>query len=643
MFLSVYTLLKVTVFCIAFTRGNDNRRFAMKLKSILMFSFLLILSFCLNAQNRSFAFVTDIHISDVESTQEDLWNTINSINSNPDIDFVIVGGDITEGGDRKSLEKAKSILDQLNVKYYSTSGNHETKWSESGVTDFDNVFGSDRFEFSADSLFFIGFNSGPVLRMMDGHVGKQDITWLKQKLDSVGLNRPVIVVTHYPLQDGDVDNWYQLTDLLRHYNVKAILNGHYHSNKALRYDDIPGIVNRSNLRANDTEGGYTIYKLENDSMYVYEKIISQEPRLWTCLSLKDKYYDKDNSSYSRPNYDINLDYSMVDDTWQTHIDGAIYASPIVFQNKVYVGDYLGNMYCISLENGQVLWVFKTGNQIFGNVTVSKKGSVVFGSTDCRIYSLEAKTGELNWVYNTSGPILGGATIDGNTVFVGGRDGIYALDVQSGREKWNYSETSGYIETRPLVVDNKVIYGAWDSYLYALDKKDGHLIWKWNNGKTQMHFSPAAVWPVTANGKVFFSAPDRYLTALDIHTGQPVWRTKDSMVRETVEISEDKQRIYSKTMQDSIVCYSANSATPLKLWSCNVGYGYDHAASMPQEKDGNVFGSTKNGIIFSVNGKTGELQWKHKIGNSLINTVAPINATECVYTSAEGIIGRLSIK
>ena len=74
-----------------------------------------------------------------------------------------------------------------------------------------------------------------------------------------------------------------------------------------------------------------------------------------------------------------------------------------------------------------------------------------------------------------------------------------------------------------------------------------------------------------------------MTAIDIETGNTVWRTFQSMVRETIGLSEDKERIYSKTMNDSIVCYSTKSNQPHKLWASNVGFGYEHAPSMQVEK------------------------------------------------------------
>jgi 3',5'-cyclic AMP phosphodiesterase CpdA len=163
---------------------------------------------------------------------EDLQRSIADINQNPSIGFVVVTGDLTESGDRASIQAIKDALDQLNVPYYAASGNHETTWSESGVMDFSRVFGDSRFAFSHDGMFFIGFNSGPVIRMADGHVAPQDIAWLKHNLDSVSKagDAPIFVFTHYPLRNGDVDNWYDVSDVLREHNVQCLMGGHYHRN-----------------------------------------------------------------------------------------------------------------------------------------------------------------------------------------------------------------------------------------------------------------------------------------------------------------------------------------------------------------------------------------------------------------------------
>lgn len=611
------------------------------MKKLSLITLLLSITFLSQAQEFRFALISDTHVRANDSLAfNDLKKAIDQINNTKGLDFVIVSGDITEEGDKASLLKAKQLFDKLNVKYYILSGNHETKWSESGSTDFGHIFGSEKFEFQHKGFRFLGFATGPVIRMMDGHVAPQDIDWLDSELKK-NPRQPTILVTHYPLLPSDVDNWYELTDVVRKYDIKAVLGGHYHSNKLVLYDGIPGIINRSCLRdKEDKIGGYTIYDITSDSIKVAEQKIGQTLRPWGGYSLKEEYYTADNTGYTRPSYSVNEEYANVSRAWESTLGKAIYASPVVSANKVYVGDDDGVFHCLSTKDGRSLWNFKTQNRILGTASV-EKNVVVFGSTDNTIYALDAKSGVLLWKHEASAPVIGSSTIYKGVAYIGASDHTFrALDLKTGKLLWQYDKVKGYIETRPLIYDNKVIFGAWDNNMYALDITSGSLAWKWNGDISRMHYSPAAVWPVASQGKVFFTAPDRVMTAVNAYTGSTVWRTKESMVRETIGISEDGRRLYSKTMQDSVVCYSTISNDPERLWITNVGYGYDHAASMPVEKDGIVFGSTKNGIIFAIDGLSGKLLWKHKVGNSLVGTVYPVSRNECVYTNGEGMVGLL---
>lgn len=611
------------------------------MRKCILFIVLSIIPVFLVGQEFKFAVVTDIHLTpNNEKPTEDLINTVNEINNDPTIRFVLVTGDITDLGDRASLQLAKNTLDRLKVKYYPISGNHETKWSESGATAFGKIFGSERFDFEYNGVKFLGFNTGPVIRMMDGHVAPQDITWLKEELTKLPQGQPVVLVTHYPLLSGDVDNWYEVTDAVRSFNIRAFIGGHYHSNRLFDYDGIPAFICRSNLRAKEPVGGYSIFEINNDSITVSEKKIGEDSHMWGGYSMKEEYYTADNSSYERPDYSVNKEYNRVKEIWKTTIGNAVYTSPVVYDNKIYFGDDTGMFYCYSVSDGKEIWNFASDNRIVGTAAVADN-VVVFGSADNNIYGLDAKNGKLLWKVEAGEPVLGSAVIDKGVAYIGASDHAFrAIALKTGKEVWQYNDVEGYMESRPLIYNNKVIFGAWDNNMYALNKQTGELIWIWADGRRGMMFSPAAVWPVAAYGKVFFTAPDRVMSAVNAETGKTVWRTNQSMVRETIALSEDKERVYSKTMQDSVVCYSVKAIEPERIWATNVAYGYDHAPSMPVEKDGVVFGSTKNGIIFAVEGKTGKLLWKHKIGNSIINTVWPLNAKECIYTSGEGIVGLL---
>ena len=603
----------------------------------------------------SFALLTDTHISSSNpKPMEDLERSIADINQHPDIEFVVLTGDLSESGDRASLEAIKDALDQLKVPYYAASGNHETTWSESGVMDFSRVFGDSRFAFSHAGAYFIGFNSGPVIRMADGHVAPQDIAWLEEKLDSVSAagESPIFVFTHYPLRNGDVDNWYEVTDVLRQHNVQCVMGGHYHRNLVFDCDGITDVLNRSNLRGKETINGYSIISV-TDSIRIYERIVGASSSTgemsmthWLSLPFEKKEYGPSDESL-RPNFAVNEKYSKVTRVWHQKLKGGIYSTPVTDGENLYIGDDVGTLYCLDIKTGETHWLFDSGMRIVGSPAVSD-GVVVFGSANYNIYGLDAKTGKKIWTYTTKQAVMGATTIYEGVAYIGGGDGkMYAFDIKTGAVKWSFNELKNYVLTRPLVYNNKLYFGAWDTNLYALNLEDGSLVWKWNNAKGNPKLSPASVWPVAADGKIFITAPDRYFTCLDAETGQVVWRTNKYKVRETVGLSEDGKTVYSKCMWDTVVAISTSAPIsteePKTIWAAHADFGYEHNPAMPLEKDGTLWVSTKNGLLLGMNAKTGKVLWRHKIGNSILNTPLPLSNKECIFTSSEGTITRVRVK
>ena len=81
---------------------------------------------------------------------------------------MLITGDISEKGDRETLKRAKELFDTLEPPYYIVMGNHETKWSDSGCTAWQEVFGYERFQMEHKGVHFLGFNTGPLMRMAYG-------------------------------------------------------------------------------------------------------------------------------------------------------------------------------------------------------------------------------------------------------------------------------------------------------------------------------------------------------------------------------------------------------------------------------------------------------------------------------------------
>ena len=258
------------------------------MKKYLFIFFLLFSPFvfaAFAAKPFRFALFSDTHISSINpQPSEDLQNAVNDVNALKDIDFVLVSGDVSNLGDTVSLKLAKQILEKLHVPYYVVPGNHDIRWSEPQATNFKKIFRADKFSFIHKGYQFIGFATAPPVKSENGLIQKEDIDWMKIVLAKAGKEIPVFAVTHYPLQTGDVDNWKEMTDVLKQYNVIAVLGGHYHRNVFFNYDGIPGIISRSVLRSKDLVGGYSIFSV-SDSIKVSEKRIGQQDELWLALPI----------------------------------------------------------------------------------------------------------------------------------------------------------------------------------------------------------------------------------------------------------------------------------------------------------------------------------------------------------------------
>ncbi len=585
-----------------------------------------------------FAQLTDIHLNpNSNGPTNALMASIEQINQTPGLDFVLVTGDLTEQGDSRMIKEVKRCLDHLNVPYHVCLGNHETTWSESGCTAFGRVFGPEYFAFDHKGVRFLLFNTGPLLKMAYGHVSPFGISWASEDLQK-NREKPAIIVTHYPLTDGDVDNWYDVTDALRKTgNIRLFIGGHYHELRNLRYDGMPGILMRSNLPDGEGKPGYGIYEVDEKEIRAYVQRIGEEPQLVGTYTMQQADYDPAGHAEAYPDYSVNERYPQVKEMWKSQAGAALYSAPVVAKNRVFVGDDEGHVQAFSLRDGHKLWDFKSGHRIIGGPAVSK-GIVVFGSADKHIYGLSARSGDLLWKVETRQPVLGSVTIDKGVAYLGASDSTFrAINIRSGKVLWEYHGVRGYVMTRPLVTRDRVIFGAWDNTLYCLRKTDGAELWRWTGGLTRMHFSPAQVWPVTSGDRVFIVDPQRAMTAIDINTGETIWRTFQSKVRESLGLSADGARLYAKTMQDSIVCFSAKSEKPQQIWATDAGIGYEHAPSMLPERDGIVFSSTNDGETLALEGKTGQLMWKHKNGNSMMNTVLPLGRRKVLLTNTEGSV------
>jgi outer membrane protein assembly factor BamB len=606
------------------------------------FLFLILCFFLIQTQAQTFRFahVTDTHIGG-STGAEDLRSTVDDINLQTDIDFVILSGDVTEFGSEEELLEAKSIISKLTKPCYVIPGNHDSKWSESGNNDFIRIFGAESFSFEKNGFLFIGTASGPNMRMAPGLVPREQMVFLESTLKNLkDPNEPIIFINHYPL-DESLSNWYEVIDLLKTRNIQVSLLGHGHSNKLWNFEGIPGIMGRSNLRAKDETGGYNLVTVTKDTLFYAERITGLKTNpVWCKVPLILKKFDKETAKWPRPDFSVNTRFPNVKVNWQFQ-DKSDIGTGISCSGKIAVyTNAKGEIVAILKNSGKTIWRYQTSGKIYSTPAI-KDEMVVCASTDKNIYCLNLKTGKLEWKFATHKPIVASPVIDHQTIFIGSSEGIFrAFDLKSGKLKWQFDQVKNFVETKPLLDNQTVFFGSWGNTFYALDQQTGKLLWKREKYNNRM-LSPAAVWPVAANGKVFFVAPDQRMTALDSKTGAEIWDSGKYTCRESIGISRDGKLVYIKNMKEGKVdAFYTEPKEQTLAWESDAGLGYEIAPSPITENSKLIFVPTTNGIVVAIDKKTHLIAWKYKLSNALINAIQPIGEHQALITVLDGKVACL---
>lgn len=600
-----------------------------------------------------FAYLSDTHFSFGSRSVRDLRACIRDINTLDSLDFVLLGGDLTDFGSDAELYAIKEMLDSLRYPYYVVAGNHDAKWSESGCNTFREVFGYEHFEFRKRGWRFLGCNCGPDMRMAPALIPRESMEWLQ----SLKGGERSIFVNHYP-QDTSVLNYFDVTRELKRIGVQFEIGGHWHNNYSLNYEGIPAVLGRSSMADKKKPRGYNLFRITDEGQVTVAerretdgRFVQLEPWYTATLSpVQDTVqYDAFGlpASYPYMRYDINQRYPQVKELWRLQEKSNIVAG---FAREGEMAVYTtasGEVHAIRIQDGSPLWTRSFPGKIFSTPALSG-GLVVFGCTDKNIYALDAASGELRWSASAGKSVLGSPVVFDGKVFIGASDGCFrALRLEDGAPVWTFDGVEGFIECRPWVDASQVVFGGWAGKLYSLDTETGALQWVWKTprGGNRM-YSPAAVWPVKAAGRVFVAVPDRKVYALDAASGEVLFTVDGG--REAIGLSRDGKTVYAKTMYHQSYAFEADTpvpragAAPAERWRVENGIGYDISPTAIEERSGQVITGTDKGNLFALDAATGRPLWYHKLSIALVNPVSSWEEDGKLYILASTMDGVYSL-
>jgi 3',5'-cyclic AMP phosphodiesterase CpdA len=246
-------------------------------------------------------------------------NTVAEINKIPNLEFVLVGGDLTQDAEPWNIDVLRRILDGLKVPYFVVLGNHDlslvphekkdqpvslSKYSVAvaytgksggmipGMTYYAHEVAKDLVLIGLDSTLPQTFSPEANLNIYGGRIDAGQLRWLESMLKK-NQKKTIMVLTHHslvPWHEADkteshnywrwfwIDNAEEVRALLKKYGVKLVFSGHRHI--STRYQQVDGIYNFVNPSTCTYPMRYTVYEMTPKELTWEVKDIPAPQEVW---------------------------------------------------------------------------------------------------------------------------------------------------------------------------------------------------------------------------------------------------------------------------------------------------------------------------------------------------------------------------
>jgi outer membrane protein assembly factor BamB len=270
--------------------------------------------------------------------------------------------------------------------------------------------------------------------------------------------------------------------------------------------------------------------------------------------------------------------------WATNIGGCIASAPAVRNGVVYIGwsgrapcgpekGDRGGVAALSLESGEILWRFGTGNVEASPAVVGDRlyFSAFRSRSDSSVYAMRlSPPRRIVWSAPIASKVASSPAIVGSTLYVSAYDrGVYGYHARTGRLLWRASAFSDDTEVRlllgvrslisrrswteggyyatPAVAYNRVFLGTIDGVFSAFDARSG--THRWSRELDGAIYGSAAVWQRT----VYVGTRHGSFYALSARDGRVLWRQDlGGKILGSPTVTNDRVYVATKARETSVL-------------------------------------------------------------------------------------------
>lgn len=504
----------------------------------------------------TFIQITDIHMrSNGRVTPDALRRDLDTIMDRwaDRVAFIAATGDLSDRAQRDELQACWDVFRDQPVPVFALPGNHDYWDHASPGEAYKSVFGPTSYSFDWGPVHFVAYDS-----ITDSPESSHRL-WLERDLSQLPPDRPIIMLTHYQLDDS----FFRLWD---RFPLIASISGHWHSSR-LVHDGMRTHYNGPPLSFGGIDyspRGYRVFRWEDGQLSAETFTLTHSGRRVIGVGGGEAATA------------LQTSRARLEPLWDQELPGKVHmASPVVHGDRVYMSTLFedapgkGAVSSLDASTGQVIWSQAVGDSVKNNVAYAD-GTVYGVTVSGTVFALDAETGDVLWKREAEEPsrrwVFSAPVYHDGRIYVGSAGHFRCLDATTGSVLWYRNDIGGddWISSycNPVVVDSLVLIGfQWKGVgLVALDPASGKTVWSQHGGNhasvgttpgiAEQHayalyhggtlrklecdsgeivwevpglasWSPAA--PVVGEGRVYMACGDGRLAAFDTERGQELWQ------------------------------------------------------------------------------------------------------------------------
>lgn len=335
--------------------------------------------------------------------------------------------------------------------------------------------------------------------------------------------------------------------------------------------------------------------------------------------------------------------------WKTSVDGAVFSTPVIRQNTIYVGTENGNFLFINAETGAVIRTIPIGEPIRSSALILDKSLFVEAKGTLYCFDIETATEKYRikthrpqidmldpWDYFHTSPVEN----DGTVYFAGNDGAIYGVDPAKGKViKKIKTQENNPVRSSLTFHNGNLYFGDVYGILYEYNLSSNTLaiIYKTLAKKPSRPYGSVVGGPFIIDNKLVFSTKYNQFSLLNFSTKQITWSRTDQ--------SGSWWSLVPKVIDDKIIIGGSDNhiLSALNINSGEIIWDYITDYNMfckPLELDKTIVVGTGdsylnrrgNGSVFSINLESGERINKFRPGGNVFASPVEYGDNVIICTS-----------